>query len=63
MPAGSAGDWEGPADVAAIGRLIGGFSLLMIGFGVVLDTSWDVIGATLCFAGAGVMLWGAQARR
>lgn len=49
--------------MAATGRLIGGFFLLMIGFGVVLDTSWDVVGAALCFAGAGVMLWGAQARR
>jgi len=48
--------------VAAVGRIIGGFFLLMIGFGVVLDTSWDMIGAALCLAGAGVMLSGARMR-
>jgi hypothetical protein len=52
----------GFVDVAAFGRIIGGFFLLMIGFGVILDTSWDTLGAMLCLAGGGGMLWGAWMR-
>ena len=49
--------------MAGIGRLIAGFFLLMIGFGVVLDTSWDAVGAMLCLAGGGAMLSGVGMRR
>src|SRR5262245_11820617 len=35
----------------------------MIGFGVVLDTSSDAVGAMLCLAGAGVLVPGATMRR
>lgn len=48
--------------MAAVGRIIGGFILLMIGFGVILDTSWDAVGTVLCLAGGGVMLSGAWMR-
>jgi drug/metabolite transporter superfamily protein YnfA len=48
--------------VTAAGRIVGGFLLLMVGFGVILDTSWDVVGAVLCLAGGGVTLWGARMR-
>jgi hypothetical protein len=48
--------------VAPVGRLIGGFFLLMVGFGVILDTSWDTIGSLLCLAGGGLMLSGAWSR-
>ncbi len=48
--------------MTAVGRIIGGFVLLMIGFGVILDTSWDTIGSLLCVAGGAVMLSGAWMR-
>jgi hypothetical protein len=44
-------------------RIIGGFFLLMMGFGVILDTSWHVAGTLVASAGAALLLWGASARR
>jgi len=44
-------------------RLIGGFSLMMLGFGLVLDTVWDRTGFVTVIAGLALVLWGAAARR
>lgn len=44
-------------------RIIGGFFVLMMGLGVILDTTWDGLGTALATVGAGLMLWGAAARR
>lgn len=44
-------------------RLIGGFSLMMLGFGFVLDTAWDCTGYATVIAGLALVLWGAAARR
>ena len=44
-------------------RIIGGFFTLMIGVGVVLDSSWDRAGTVVAAVGAGFMLWAVAARR
>ena len=40
-----------------------GFFVLMLGLGVVLDSSWNATGALLGTAGAALSLWGARTRR
>jgi len=49
--------------VAAGKRTVGGFFLLMMGFGLILDTPWDAFGALGVVSGAALMLWGAGATR
>ena len=49
--------------MAAGKRIVGGFFLLMMGFGLILDTPWDAFGALGVVSGAALMLWGAGARR
>lgn len=44
-------------------RLIGGFSLMMLGFGLLLDTRWEGAGVVTVIVGLGLVLWGAVARR
>jgi hypothetical protein len=44
-------------------RLIGGFSLMMLGFGLVLDTGWYKTGVGAAVAGLALVLWGAVGRR
>jgi hypothetical protein len=44
-------------------RIVGGLFLLMMGFGLILDTPWDAFGALGVVCGAALMLWGAGARR
>lgn len=44
-------------------RIVGGFFLLMMGFGVILDTPWDAVGAMGAAAGAALVLWGVAAQR
>ncbi len=43
-------------------RIVGGFFLLMMGFGVILDTPWDVLGVLGSAAGAALVLWGVGTR-
>jgi hypothetical protein len=42
--------------------IIAGFFVLMIGCGIVLDTVWNRTGATIAFAGAVLLAWGALLR-
>jgi hypothetical protein len=51
------------ADVTVGKRIVGGFFLLMMGFGLILDTPWDAVGALGGAAGAALVLWGVAARR
>lgn len=44
-------------------RLIGGFSLMMLGFGLILDTAWDRTGCAAVIAGLALVLWGVAVRR
>jgi hypothetical protein len=44
-------------------RLIGGFSLMMLGFGLVLDTPWFATGIIAAVAGLALVLRGTAARR
>ena len=50
-------------DVAAGKRIIGGFFLMMMGFGIILDTTWLTVGSVTAGSGAVLVLWGAGARR
>jgi hypothetical protein len=42
--------------------IIGGFFVLMIGCGIVLDTVWNRTGAAVALAGAVLLAWGALLR-
>ncbi len=42
--------------------IVGGFFTLMIGFGIVLDTTWNGTGAAVALAGAVLVTWGALSR-
>jgi hypothetical protein len=48
--------------VTAGKRIVGGFFVLMIGLGTVLDTSWDWTGGAVSLAGAALLVWGATVR-
>ena len=49
--------------MAAGKRIVGGFFLLMMGFGLILDTPWDAFGALGAVSGAALILWGVGAAR
>ena len=49
--------------MAAGKRIIGGFFLMMMGFGIILDTTWLTVGSVTAGSGAVLVLWGAGARR
>jgi len=61
--AGWSSAWVGLVDVVARKRIIGGFFLLMMGFGLILDTPWDAFGLLVAATGAALVLWGVGARR
>jgi hypothetical protein len=44
-------------------RIIGGFFTLMMGLGLILDSSWERTGALAAAVGAGLMLWAVVVRR
>ena len=43
-------------------RIVGGFFVLMIGFGFILDTPWDAFGVLAAATGAVLVLWGVATR-
>jgi hypothetical protein len=49
--------------VTAGKRIVGGFFLLMMGLGVILDTPWEVVGVMGAAAGGALVLWGVAAQR
>jgi hypothetical protein len=44
-------------------RIVGGFVLVMLGLGIVLDTPWGGSGGVVAAVGAGLLAWGAAAAR
>jgi hypothetical protein len=43
-------------------RIVGGFVVLMLGLGLMLDTPWGTAGAAVAVAGATLLTWGAAVR-
>jgi hypothetical protein len=49
--------------VAAGKRIIGGFFVMMMGLGLILDTSWTTMGTLTAAGGLALVLWGAVDRK